>query len=562
MLARWRVAAVGLLAAAASAGTLAQPAELIAWRVQPKDTLIGIARSALVDPQAWREVASVNRLANPNRIRPGQVLMIPERLLRKQALPVRVINAIGDVRAGPQGPALDAGQTIDEGQSLVTGPDGSAVVELADGTRIKVQPSSVAEVLASRRYATPPPDPAAQEGGFAAALRVLQGSIEIFATKVLRARPLEVTTPTAVVGVRGTTFRVGLLQPAGEDAALQPVASRAEVLEGRIHAQAGTTPRAGAAVPVDEGFGVAIDATTTTPKVAALLPAPDLSSVPTRFERPIIRFTLADTTTKHRVQVAEDAAFERMVADRTEAAGAEVRVAGLQDGTWHLRARRIDASGIEGFDAQRAVVLKARPEPPGLSLPPPGSKLSAGPVRFAWAPNIGAATYRLQIAGEAGFEAPIVERSGLMGNRVDIEGLAPGRYRWRMGSTRTDGDEGPWGDPQEFEVRPLPEPPKGGLSKDGKTLSISWSGRAGDIQQVELARDRYFSQIVASADLQSPHWEVAKPEIPDVYYFRYRSIEPDGFVSPWSETLQLDLSREWSDFWKLLPVLLPLLLVL
>jgi hypothetical protein len=556
---RWRVAAVGLLAALASAGALAQSAAMIAWRVQPKDTLIGIARSALVDPQAWREVASINRLANPNRIRPGQVLMIPERLVRMQTLPVRVISVSGDVRAGAQGPAIAAGQTISEGQSLATGPDASAVVELADGSRVKVQPSSIAEVLASRRYATPPPDPAAQEGGFAAALRVLQGSIEIFATKVLRARPLEVTTPTAVVGVRGTTFRVGLLQQASESGTPPPAASHAEVLEGRVHAQAGTTPREGAEVAVDQGFGVAIDATTTTPKVTALLPAPDLSTVPARFERPIIRFALADATAKHRVQIAEDVAFERLVADRTEAAGAEVRVAGLQDGTWHLRARRIDASGIEGFDAQRVVVLKARPEPPGLSMPPPGSKLSAGPVRFAWAPNIGAATYRLQIAGEAGFEAPVVERSGLMGNRVDIEGLAPGRYRWRMGSTRADGDEGPWGDPQEFEVRPLPEPPKGGLSEDGKTLSIAWSGRAGDIQQVELARDRYFSQIVASAELQSPQWQVAKPEIPDVYYFRYRSIEPDGFVSPWSETLQLDLSRDWSGLWWLL---VPLLLAL
>jgi hypothetical protein len=214
------------------------------------------------------------------------------------------------------------------------------------------------------------------------------------------------------------------------------------------------------------------------------------------------------------------------------------------------------------WSLQRVVALQARPEPPALVMPPPGSKLSTGPVRFAWTPNTGAATYRLQVAAEAGFDTPIVERSGLMGNRIDIEGLAPGPYRWRVGSTRADGDEGPWSAPQWFEVRPLPEPPKGGLLEDGKTLALVWSGRAADIQQVELARDRYFSHIVASADLRSPQWQVSKPEIPDVYYFRYRSIEPDGFVSPWSETLELDLSREGSRLWQLLPVLLPLIWML
>lgn len=555
----WRIAIAGMLAALISGGALAQSTAMVAWRVQPQDTLIGIARTALVDPHAWREVASVNRLANPNRIRPGQVLKIPERLLRTQALPVRVVSATGEVRAGVQGPAVAAGDTLNEGQSLAAGPGASAVVELADGTRVKVQPSSVAEILASRRYPTPPPDPAAKEGSFAAALRVLQGSIEVFATKVLRARPLEVTTPTAVVGVRGTTFRVGLLlQPNGAGAA-QPAASRAEVLEGQVHAQAGAAPREGDAVAVDAGFGVAVDAGTRTPKAEALLPAPDLSSVPARFERPIIRFTFADTASKHRAQIAEDDAFERVVSDQTLAAGAELRVAGLKDGTWHLRARRIAENGVEGFDAQRVVALKARPEPPGLTMPPPAAKISAGPVRFAWASNVGAATYRLQVAGEAGFDVPIVERSGLVGTRIDIEGLAPGRYRWRMGSTRADGDDGPWSDTQEFEVRPLPGPPKGGLSGDGKTLSLFWSGRAADIQQVELARDRHFSQIVASAELRSPTWQVARPELPDVYYFRYRSIEPDGFVSPWSETLQLDLSRDWSGLrWLLVPLLLAL----
>ena len=43
------------------------------------------------------------------------------------------------------------------------------------------------------------------------------------------------------------------------------------------------------------------------------------------------------------------------------------------------------------------------------------------------------------------------------------------------------------------------------------------------------------------------------------YYFRYRSVEPDGFVSPYSETLMVDVPRDWSGLGLLLPLLLLLL---
>ena len=40
------------------------------------------------------------------------------------------------------------------------------------------------------------------------------------------------------------------------------------------------------------------------------------------------------------------------------------------------------------------------------------------------------------------------------------------------------------------------------------------------------------------------------------YYFRYRSVEPDGYVSPYSESLMIDVPRDWSMLLLLLPVLL------
>ena len=64
-----------------SGGSRADDAE-IEFTVVKSDTLIGLTQRVLVSATAWREVASRNRLANPNRIYPGHVLRIPVRLLR------------------------------------------------------------------------------------------------------------------------------------------------------------------------------------------------------------------------------------------------------------------------------------------------------------------------------------------------------------------------------------------------------------------------------------------------------------------------------------------------
>lgn len=47
------------------------------YTVQAGDTLSGIAGKYLDDPGRWRQLMELNRLANPNRLRVGQVLQLP-----------------------------------------------------------------------------------------------------------------------------------------------------------------------------------------------------------------------------------------------------------------------------------------------------------------------------------------------------------------------------------------------------------------------------------------------------------------------------------------------------
>ena len=229
---------VALLAATLQVATAAPPARptesVVEFKVERADTLIWLSRDVLVTPDAWREVARLNRLPDANRVVPGQVLLIPTRLMRARPVPAKLVSSNGDVRVG-DAPAVE-GSAVSEGQTVQTGPGGSAVVELADGSRIRLPPSSLAQVIASQNLGARPADAGsssaansnpASSGWFAGALRVLSGSVEVFAAKVLRAKPLEVITPTAVVGVRGTGFRVGFTEAANGS-------TRVEVVEGQV----------------------------------------------------------------------------------------------------------------------------------------------------------------------------------------------------------------------------------------------------------------------------------------------------------------------------------------
>ncbi len=547
--------ALTLLVLVVAASRVGAVEPTIAFTVNAGDTMIGLSNTVLVSPAAWREVAALNRLPNPNRIAPGQVLVIPQRLLRWQTVPVALLSSSGDVRVNDQPMAAGGGPvTLSEGQRLQTGDGGSAVLQMSDGSRFKLPPSSLAEVVASRRYAArggaePAPGNSASTGAFSGVLRVLSGSVEVFASKLQRARPLEVTTPTAVVGVRGTHFRVSYEEAANR-------ATRTEVLEGLVRAD---TAGASAGADVARAFGARLDADAKPPAVVALLAAPNLAAVAQRFERPLIRFITDPSDGALRVQIAADAAFDSVVSDQRVLAGSDVRVAGLPDGDWHLRARRIDSLGIEGFDSVRGFVLKARPEPPASRAPRADAKQPVGTVQFAWAENLEAQSYRLQVAQDAAFDSLVLDRGGITQRALSAELPAVGKYFWRLASVRGNADSGPFGDAIGFELKALPEPPQGGVSEDGKQIRLTWGGRPGDRQRVELARDAAFSDIVARAELDTPHWSVDPPAGSGDYYFRYQTVEPDGYVSPHSSTLKVNVPRDWSGlWWLLLPVMLTL----
>jgi len=105
------------------------------------------------------------------------------------------------VRAGASLPA-QPGQVVYTSDLLKTGPDGRLGVTLKDDTRIALGPAS--EVRVDRFVYAP------EQGRLGLALNVLRGIMTYVSGRIAKLAPdsVRLETPSAVVGVRGTTLAI------------------------------------------------------------------------------------------------------------------------------------------------------------------------------------------------------------------------------------------------------------------------------------------------------------------------------------------------------------------
>ena len=508
--------------------TLARAADEIRYRVVAGDTLIGIGERFLTRPQAWPRLQALNGIEDPYRIPVGTELRIPRALLRPEPRVARVVALRGEAFA--DGVALAEGAEVAAGAELRTAADAHLVLAFPDGALVALPAASSARLQALHGYRLAP--------GEEVRVRVHDGRVE--ATVPPQRGPaarFRVDTPTAVIGVRGTAFRV----------AASPQGSRAEVTEGRVAVQAGGRQRELAA-----GFGVLAAADGRLGAARALPPAPAVDGLPDFFDDPLPRFALplSAGVAAWRYQLAASADFIKVLGEH--AGSAEARFPGLPDGDYFLRVRAIAADGLEGHDAVHAFRLKARPEPPFLAEPAAAGKVAAGSVAFSWSGAPEAARYRLQIAAAEGFSVPLVDRADIAATAVE-HALDAGEYQWRVASLRADGDQGPWSPAAALAGRPpaeLTEAPQ----VAGDTLVFRWNGEAGQVYDYQFAGDEAFTQVRADGRVVEPGVELPRPG-PETYFMRVRAIDADGFVGAWSGAQRVVVPADFPWWMLFLPLL-------
>lgn len=606
------------LPAQAAGGPAAQAARMAEWgwvdyRVRPGDTLIGLRGRVMVSDADWRIVQRLNRIADPRRMMPNSLLRIPVSLLIGQSEAVLVLSVRGQVQVEPAAAGIGAGagaarplaadQRLGVGDRISTGPRSSVLLQFADGSELLLRADSRMVVERSLRFgdgfddagpaANPVPASAAtvpapsastsaSTASASAALRDIRIKLESgnaetrvpprpanraasagaassagsaasagSATAASQARRFELRTPMVNLGVRGTEFRAA----AGSGDA--GAASRLEVTKGEVLA---------AARPVGAGLGVlATAAGVSAPQ--PLLPPPQLDALPARIERLPLQFDwpAVPGTANYRVDLfdAADARTPRAEGrfNTPEATWTE----DLADGVYRVRVRAVAASGLEGRDAERSFELDARPEPPLVHAPQADAEVIEAAPHFSWARNPDAQRYRFQLAADAQFSAPLVDRDDLTAHETQAE-LPMGTHFWRVGSIAraSDGrdDLGPWGDARRVTRLPPPPVPTPSTADDG-ALVLSWpaasKAAAGYGLQISAATDQAFAQPLVDVQVDQPRY-LLRDAAPGVYYVRVRTFTADGLTGPWGRAQQVEVTAPPARPWWLL--LLPLVLLL
>lgn len=489
------------------------------------DTLIGLGERYLARPLEWPVLARLNHVANPRRIPIGSPLCVPLARMRSTPRTVQVLDAVGDTSARP-------GDILQAGARLSTGDNGYITLQLADGSVVKVQSATEAVLQSSQAHES--------AGILRTAWQLLRGRIESLVTRQPAAPPrFQIQTPQATLAARGTEFRV----------TAQTDRTLAETLSGAVAVQQG--PRQAL---VSAGQGTLADAQSGLTPPRPLPAPPDITGVPTLFERPLIRIALPPLAPGQRylVQLADDADFRRVRAevDSTEPL---LRVADLPDGSYHWRVRTCDASGLAGADATGQLQLKARPEPPIPTAPLSGAKQRTPAIAFSWAQHPRAHHYQLQVSRNEAFTDLVVDQATLPEPPFSVP-LSPGDYFWRLRTVASAGtfgahgapgtDPGPWGDAQRLAVRAPPASLPAPTVSD-TTLLFQPQGEPGQRFEFQLARDAAFHEVLAEASAPAsatpPPVSLPRPDEGGRLYVRYRAIDPDGYIGPHSSAQTIDL---------------------
>ncbi|MDP3228985.1 MAG: FecR domain-containing protein [Acidovorax sp.] len=527
----------------AAANTPSQ-ADEIAHTVQDGDTLEGLAKAYLADPRQWPLLQARNKVANPRRLQPGSIVWIPVRLQPAESATVEFVHGAvtAQARASDAAAPVAKGGKLDEGTALQVGPDAFVAVRLADGTVVRVQAQSELQLRQLRRRG--------RAGSVQSVLEMRSGAVEASVPPSAESfRRMEIRTPLAVTSVRGTRFSVEMAASGQTTASVLngSVAVQSRRDEGVGGGAPSASPSATSMLAPGQGLAVATDGTVGAPR--ALMAAPDTSSIPASLgDASILAINIPTQpgAARYVAQVAQDADFTQVLRHGSFANG-QLRWKALDDGRYYVSVRAVDDAGIAGLPAVQPFTIKTQPVAPFHQLPAPGTIVATGTGELQCTSVPGVRWYRVQVATDAQFTAPIKDEQRLSECRLPVTDLPAGSYFWRMASLlqTPDGqpDQGPFAPPQAFAVadRPATLSAQSLQAQDGDTtVRLNWQGQPGQRFRLQLAsaNDASFDKIMLDTVLDRPDWTAS--DLPaGKYLVRIQVLDPSGLQSEFSPPRQI-----------------------
>lgn len=392
---------VGLAAILASATVQADGhAAPERYRVKPGDTLWEITERYRGAAEEWPIIGDTNRVTEPRHIQPGDVLVLPP--LPELTAEVRHRQgAAWLIREAEERVSLREDMIVAPGDAVETGPQAFVSLHLPHDEDV-VLPSNTRVVLKrqDRRNAR---------------LYLERGELE---ARVPAQRDhqevLNVDTPTGIIGVRGTHFRVAHANDG----------TRVSTWEGEValgHAESTSSVPSGQGAFSREGAAT---------RVTSLLPAPRVGNSEFSVDQPLrIEVSAVSGAETYRVQLARDPHFQTLFRDK-RADSRTIAFDSLPQGFYYVRSSAFDALGIEGRHDSRLILHR----PVEVKVESNGNGYT-----FRWS-DIPRLSYRLQLSEDARFHDPFMDRPFEESQGVTLRNLPTDDFFWRLQVSGTGGE--------------------------------------------------------------------------------------------------------------------------
>ena len=495
-------------------------------KVEKNICLIKLARKFCNRPQDWVEIASLNKLKPPYKIKSNSYLQVPLRLLNIEIVALKVENLTGKayvLTEDHQKKWLREGDIVLPGNVVVTKEESQMDLVLPRGRRITVKPNAILEIVYVIRLA---------DGSLKAGFLLEKGRLfNIIQEKLPPGDTFEIKTPVALTGVRGTRFRVKLTQ---EDASI------IESLHGVVSVAA-----SGKEIALPEGKGSIVKKGSPPTRPLTLPPPPAKPEIKTLYRLlPVVVKTRKEAYSRLHITLLKDGGQERFVTERFVKPGEEVSFAKLEDAHYVLFMTGIDERGLESPPANPFFFqVRTVPAAPIISQPHKGFETWRKSVKVEWLKVEGAASYRVLLAKDAQFSTVIADTEVRQPTYL-AENLKPGTYYFKVASKAGDGFQSLFSNVLSWKV--LKTPGKASVKEDKDTIYLQWAAVGhGATYEIQMAKDKDFNKIIfEKKGLTKPVYALKKPKRGGTYFVRVRSVSASGQKSDFSVPQTFEVEKE------------------
>lgn len=502
---------------------------LVEIKVQSRDTLVGVCKQYLKSPARWSEVATLNKLINPDIILPGQKILVPMEMLKGVALDGRVSFIKGDVYKQLPGSedwlTVKSEELVADGMQYRTGQDGTLEITFEDGSSVLLRENSLLKVVSSQK-------------GPLHLLRQLRLEAGRIITRVKQATGkdsrFEIETPSALAAARGTDYRVWTDQNN---------ITRVEVLESSVEFSS-----THGVLVVDAGSGAMADADSISDKAIKLLEPPQPLNLPSVFGDPVsqVTFTTVPDATAYNIVLATDQDGKAVVRQAEITPNEPFKFSGLADGSYFLLTSSIGEQGLQGACSE-PVEIKVRRKPlsPTCIVPTQDQQLLEGPIEVKWHNVVGVAKYQFQLSQNQDFETIVVDSGLLASTDYKTAWIGEGDWFLRFRSFAEDGYQGDWSDARRITVdKRVTAAPALQDVKEGKHF-LEWQALEGVTGYLlQIANDPEFTDMVFEQKTDQNRIVIGDELPAGKYFVRVSPLTESGTQNSYSQTGQLKIEGE------------------